>query len=391
MKRLAAVAFCLFSSCAAEDERRTPTRYQPRPANEDGQTPQDTPGPTPQPTPTPRPTPAPTPEPMPAPTPTPDPVPSPEPTPTCPDDTVCVSHFPFSVSADTRDSARSVFSSYGCEPDKNESGREHVYRVTVPSDGWLSAAVYDADGVDVDVHILRALDADACMARGHHHARADVEAGEVWVVVDSWTDSAGDAKEGAYRLDIGFIEPTRGPCDMEIGEMARVNDDGDSLAMPATGPVVLEAHLVTQEEPSPYPSTSTAELADHFALSQATTGFVMHRDQVWAPLEGGTFYGAGISSPSYFPVVDESYYVCMYWRSTSRPARGTRMIMRKPGTNRAVVVAAGYETGPGDLSRIAGTTEEVHYYLETGHLSTLQLGIATDQALRLGPRTCTTP
>jgi hypothetical protein len=39
--------------------------------------------------------------------------------------------------------------------------------------------------------------------------------------------------------------------------MERVRDGGDHLQMPATGPVVLEAHLVTQEDPQPYPSTST--------------------------------------------------------------------------------------------------------------------------------------
>jgi len=64
------------------------------------------------------------------------------------------------------------------------------------------------------------------------------------------------------------------------------------------------------------------------------------------------------------------------------------MILRLPSSNRAVVVAAGYETGPGDLSAIGGTPEESHYYLGTSHRSTLQLGIASDQTLPLGPRTC---
>ncbi len=66
-----------------------------------------------------------------------------------------------------------------------------------------------------------------------------------------------------------------------------------------------------------------------------------------------------------------------------------RMIFRRPGTNRAVVVAAGHETGPGNLDNIGGTTEETHYYLGTGHLDSLILGVAIDQALPLGPRVCT--
>ena len=133
----------------------------------------------------------------------------------------------------------------------------------------------------------------------------------------------------------------------------------------------------------------TEELSEHYSLSQSQTHFVLHRSQTWAPLEGASFYGGGIGSPTLFPVVDEGWYVCMYWTKESRPERGTKMIMRLPGTDRAVVVAAGYETGPGDLTNIAGTVEETHFYLGTSHHSTLTLGIATDQVLPFGPRTCT--
>jgi hypothetical protein len=152
--------------------------------------------------------------------------------------------------------------------------------------------------------------------------------------------------------------------------------------------MVLEAHLVTQEEPAPYPSTSTEELEAHYLLSQERTGFVMFRSQKWAPLEGGSFYGAGIGRPSLLPVLDEAWYVNMYWTSESRPARGTRMILRLPDSNRAVVVAAGHETGPGNLANIGGTPEETHYYLGTQHKSVLSLGIAADQSLPFGPRDC---
>jgi hypothetical protein len=261
-----------------------------------------------------------------------------------------------------------------------------VYRVEVPADGFLSAAVYEADGVDVDVHILSGLDAQACVSRGNFHARADVTAGTWFVVVDTYV-SAGVPQAGPYRVDIGFLQPSVGPCDLQAGSMPRVNDNGNHLAMPATGKVVKEAHLVTQEEPPPYPATATNELDAHFALSQSRTGLVMHRSEPWAPLEGGTFYGCGIGSPTLFPVEDEGWYVNMYWTSAARPPRGTRMVLRD-GT-RAVVVSAGYETGPGDLSFIGGTPEETHFYLGTSHGSVLTLGLAVDPSLPLGPRTCT--
>ena len=124
-------------------------------------------------------------------------------------------------------------------------------------------------------------------------------------------------------------------------------------------------------------------------ISQATTGFVMYRDTLWAPLEGGSFYGCGIGSPEDFPVLHEAWYVNMYWTATARPDKGTRMILRDPtGGSRAVVVAAGYETGPGNLDHIGGTPEETHFYMGTSHLDEMQIGIAVDQTLPFGPRVC---
>lgn len=306
----------------------------------------------------------------------------------CPPGLRCVTAFPYTDLADTSDvSLSSQLNAYSCATGTNEGGREVVYRVEVPFDGFLSTAVEETNGVDVDVHILSALDASQCLARGNFHAKADVTAGTYFVVVDTFV-SGGVPQAGPFRVDIGFTRPSSGACELQTGVMPRVNDMGNSLPMPATGQMAVEAHLVTQDEPPPYPTTPTEELAAHYALSQARTGFVMHRTQVWAPLEGGSFYGAGIGSPTLFPLEHEGWYVNMYWTSAARPARGTRMILRQPGTSRAVVVAAGYETGPGNLSFIGGTPEETHFYFGTTHGSVLQLGLAVDQTLPLGPRTC---
>jgi hypothetical protein len=307
---------------------------------------------------------------------------------TDPGGTVEVTTFPFHDSRDTSVEPPGTFDFYSCDESIDESGPEVFYHVDVPQAGFLSAAVYEDPGVDVDVHILTERDPATCVSRGNRHARADVPAGDYWVVVDTHS-AAGVAEAGKFRVDIGLTVPSRGACAMTSGFLARVNDGGNSLAMPATGPIVVEAHLVTAEEPPPYPMTATDELADHYALSQARTGFVMHRNQDWAPLEGGSFYGAGVGAPADFPVVDEGWYVNMYWRASSRPAKGTRMILRDPnGGPRAVVVAGGYETGPGDLAHIAGTPEETHFYMGTTHLSPMTIGFAEDQALPLGPRIC---
>ena len=319
----------------------------------------------------------------------------PEPTPepvreqgeVCPAGIICVSSFPYRDNNTTSTSTSKRFSRYSCKTSADESGPERIYRVVVSKEGFLSTAVYAASGVDVDVHILKDLDENACLARGDKHAKADVKPGVYYIVVDTYV-SKGVPKAGSYRVDIGLTIPSVGPCNMKTGLMPRVRDGGQTLKMPATGPIVQEAHLVTRKEPPPYPATSTDKLAAHYELSQKTTGFVMYRSQKWAPLEGGNFYGAGIGSPTLFPVLHESWYVNMYWTRSARPARGTRMLIRIPGTNRAVVVAAGYETGPGNLKHIGGTTEETHFYLGTKHLSTMTLGIAVDQTLPFGPRIC---
>jgi len=306
----------------------------------------------------------------------------------CPAGQRCVTSFPFTDTNDTATSPVRSFSRYDCAPGSDESGAEVIYRVTVPTGGFLSAAVYEQPGVDVDVHLLSALSASACLSRGNLHAGADVAAGTYYVVVDTFVGGSA-SHAGAFRVDIGFVQPSAGPCVMRTGLMPRVNDNGNSLPMPATGKMAVEAHLVTQAEPPPYPTTARENLAAHNALSQSRTGFVMHRQQAWAPLEGGTFYGAGIGSPTLFPVEHEGWYINMYWRSANRPARGTRMIARAAdGSGRAVVVAAGYETGPGDLTWVGGTPEETHFYLGTGHGSLMTIGIADDQSLPLGPRAC---
>ena len=308
--------------------------------------------------------------------------------PSCPAGVTCVDTFPFSDQRDTSVEGESLLDGYSCSPATDESGPEILYLVSVPADGFLSTAVYDGDGVDIDVHLLSAEDAASCIDRGDLQASADVVAGDYWIVADTYV-SAGQEQAGAFRIDIGFIAPSVGPCDMQVGVMPRVGDGGNSLAMPAIGPMVREAHLVTDQEPPPYPSTATEELDAHYQLSQSVSGLVMYRQEVWAPLEGGSFYGAGIGSPTDFPTADEAWYVNMYWTAAARPAKGTRMILRDPnGGSRAVVVAAGYETGPGNLAHVGGTPEETHFYMGTGHLSDMQIGIAVDQSLPLGPRVC---
>ena len=160
--------------------------------------------------------------------------------------------------------------------------------------------------------------------------------------------------------------------------------------MPATGRIVLEAHLVTIEDgygtagSGPWPHAIREGIPEHYLTSEAATGFVMHRGEPWAPEENSDF-GQGAHFAK-LPVVDEGWYVNMMW--STRPEDGTRMILSDPTSGRAVVVAAGFETGPGNLDWVGGTVEEAHHYLGTTHGSELTLGFAVDQDLPLGPVEC---
>jgi hypothetical protein len=303
----------------------------------------------------------------------------------CPPELICPTAFPFHHDGDTSQSSARQLDGYSCAPNVDESGPEVVYRVSLADDGFLSAAVYDgAANVDVDLHILTALDASACVDRGNHHVRAHVAAGVYYIVADTYVDGANELA-GPYGIDIGFVVPPAGDCSMTSDLVERLS--GPDLQLPATGPMVLEAHLVTVDDGfgSSWPQSITEGIEHHYEVSFGATDFVMFRDQSWCPQENSEF-GQGATGAK-VPLVDEGWYINMLW--SNRPAGGTRMIVQLPAGGPAVVASAGYETGPGNPDHIGGTTEEVHFYLGTGHLSDLRIGFAADQNLPLGPIRCT--
>ena len=155
---------------------------------------------------------------------------------------------------------------------------------------------------------------------------------------------------------------------------------GATLELPATGQVVKEAHLVTDKES--YPKSQRAGLTSHYKLSEIISGYSCKRTGIWAPIEGGSHYGSGCTGRR-LPVIDEAWYICMNWRK--RPPKSTRFIVTNPANGKIVVCSAGWETGPGRNTAIAGVSEETHAYLGTKHRSILIVGEADDQTLPLGP------
>ena len=161
-----------------------------------------------------------------------------------------------------------------------------------------------------------------------------------------------------------------------------------TLRTPTSGPMVLEAHLMTDQDDLGgfWPSHGRHGISEHYKTAEAVSGYVMDRKQPWAPAgEGGCEYGQG-SALNAVPVVAETWYVNMHWRT--RPEPGTRLIVKNPRNGRAVVAAGGYETGPGSNTALGGASEEIHHYLGTTHRDSLIMGFAVDQSLPYGPVDC---
>ncbi len=125
----------------------------------------------------------------------------------CPAGVTCIDTLPATVSGTTVDGAAG-FDGYACAPSTDESGPELVYRVAVPAAGVLTVALdagLEAGPTDVDVHILSADDPSACLARNDQRAAAHVDAGEAWVVLDSYVRADGTDGEGPFSATFSFL------------------------------------------------------------------------------------------------------------------------------------------------------------------------------------------
>ena len=124
-----------------------------------------------------------------------------------PDNPIVVDSFPFTDSRSTLDAPSDGFDAYACAPETDESGKEVIYRVEVPSAGVLQVSLDDVagDDTDVDVHVLHTLDPDACVARSNYGLAHPVPAGTWWVVVDTWVNGSGNPLAGPYTLEMDLV------------------------------------------------------------------------------------------------------------------------------------------------------------------------------------------
>lgn len=136
-----------------------------------------------------------------------------------------ISTFPYTDYWWTPGAASDSFDAYNCAPDTDESGPEVLYRFTLASPGTLTVVVSDEDGVDIDVHVLTAPDADHCLDRDDTEVAVHLDAGEAWLSLDTYVGSHEDS--GPYLLTATFVPDEGG------GEDTAVDDTGGE----DTGPV----------------------------------------------------------------------------------------------------------------------------------------------------------
>lgn len=129
-----------------------------------------------------------------------------------------VTTFPARLTGDTSTEGQAVEHVYTpCAPATREDGNELVYRVVLPEDGTLTVAVDDVagDAVDVDVHLLDAADAAACLARANVSLSRVLQGGvDYFVVVDTWWNGQ-QAMAGPFELSLSFVPaqtPGAGGC-----------------------------------------------------------------------------------------------------------------------------------------------------------------------------------
>lgn len=120
-------------------------------------------------------------------------------------DPLRIDAFPYALRSTTAGAPSNAIDSYACAPSLAETGPELVFSFELAAPARVSAWIEEAGSVDVDVHLLSALElsgteATQCASRGNRIAEANLEAGPGWVVVDTY-DGAAQAGEFVLHVD----------------------------------------------------------------------------------------------------------------------------------------------------------------------------------------------
>jgi hypothetical protein len=148
-----------------------------------------------------------------------------------------VTQFPYVHNGNTVDSLSDMFDYYGADTSKKETGPEVIYELTINAPGNLTVSVQDGpnsdvDGVDIDVHVCRALDSYHCIARHDKLIEMPIiECGTWYVIADTWSNASGTEFPGAYTLTINY-ESGGNVCSTENEPFDFSGEPGDGCGYP---------------------------------------------------------------------------------------------------------------------------------------------------------------
>jgi len=151
--------------------------------------------------------------------------------------------FPFSHLHWTAGSASDLIDNYSCAPEIDESGPEALYHFETDTGGTIHITLSDDSNVDVDIHLLSAVDGDACLDRDDSEIEIEIDPGEYWIVADTYV--SGDEFPGPYLLSATF--------DGELGSAPEQNGSQDTGVVADTGASSLSVSQAQPIVPEPEP------------------------------------------------------------------------------------------------------------------------------------------
>ena len=115
--------------------------------------------------------------------------------------------------------AETKFDTYSCNTSVKEFGPEKLYKLTVSKQTRIRAFAMSTSGVDVDIHLLSAPNANACLARGDKWIEAKLSAGTYYFAIDTYNENRTNSNAGTYLFGIHTCDPDDADCgSRNIGE-----------------------------------------------------------------------------------------------------------------------------------------------------------------------------
>jgi len=175
------------------------------------------------------------------------------------------------------------------------------------------------------------------------------------------------------------------------------------IELPAKGQFAQESHYVTTNDrfnnERLFANAVTENIDRHLLVGYhiykefdpAITQAALYEEtweKEWTPAESGSIGQGSIGErqKSLLYPETELWLMTMMWAKGERPEVGTKYVVWANG--KAVVVVAGFETGPRYERYLGGLTPEVHHWLGTDAYSEINVAYLKDQTLAAGPIKC---